>query len=158
MKILVCISKTPDTTTKISFKDNNTTFDTSNVQYIINPYDEWYALVRAIELKEQNGGTVTTITVGTASGISRCLQTVTAHRVSARDVDWRRGRRLPFCRRRHSHRRVIVAKPLDRLGAGWYGPRGLRGFCGLRGLHSLFGERWSRAGAKGAPRRTPCVM
>ena len=48
------------------------------------------------------------------------------------------------CRRRHSHRRVIVAKPLDRLGAGWYGPLGLRVFCGLRGLHSLFGERWSR--------------
>ena len=67
MKILVCISKTPDTTSKISFTDNNTKFDTSNVQYIINPYDEWYALVRAIELKEQNGGTVTTITVGTAS-------------------------------------------------------------------------------------------
>ena len=55
MKILVCISKTPDTTSKISFTDNNTKFDTSNVQYIINPYDEWYALVRAIELKEQNG-------------------------------------------------------------------------------------------------------
>ena len=67
MKILVCISKTPDTTSKISFTDNNTKFDTSNVQYIINPYDEWYALVRAIELKEQNGGTVTTITVGTAA-------------------------------------------------------------------------------------------
>ena len=67
MKILVCISKTPDTTTKISFKDNNTVFDTSNVQYIINPYDEWYALVRAIELKEQNGGSVTTITVGSVA-------------------------------------------------------------------------------------------
>ena len=66
MKILVCVSKTPDTTTKISFTDNDTKFDTNNVQYIINPYDEWYALVRAIELKESNGGSVTTITVGLA--------------------------------------------------------------------------------------------
>ena len=66
MKILVCVSKTPDTTTKISFTDNNSQFDTNNVQYIINPYDEWYALVRAIELKESNGGSVTTITVGLA--------------------------------------------------------------------------------------------
>ena len=52
MKILVCISKTPDTTAKIAFTDNNTKFDTNGVQWIINPYDEWYALVRAIELKE----------------------------------------------------------------------------------------------------------
>jgi len=52
MKILVCISKTPDTTAKIAFTGNNTKFDTAGVQWIINPYDEWYALVRAIELKE----------------------------------------------------------------------------------------------------------
>ncbi|MGN6292877.1 MAG: electron transfer flavoprotein subunit beta/FixA family protein [Chitinophagaceae bacterium] len=54
MKILVCISKTPDTTAKITFTDNNTKFDTNGVQWIINPYDEWYALVRAIELKEKD--------------------------------------------------------------------------------------------------------
>ena len=66
MKLLVCISKTPDTTSKINFTDNNTVFDKTNVQYIVNPYDEWYALVRAIELKEQFGGEVTTITVGAA--------------------------------------------------------------------------------------------
>lgn len=65
MKILVCISKAPDTTTKIAFKDNNTSFDESNVQYIVNPYDEWYALVRALELKESLGGSVTIIHVGT---------------------------------------------------------------------------------------------
>jgi electron transfer flavoprotein beta subunit len=58
MKILVCISKTPDTTAKIAFTDNNTKFDTAGVQWIINPYDEWYALVRAIELKEANPDTV----------------------------------------------------------------------------------------------------
>lgn len=52
MKILVCISKTPDTTAKITFTDNNTKFAEAGVQFIINPYDEWYSLVRAIELKE----------------------------------------------------------------------------------------------------------
>lgn len=64
MKLLVCISKAPDTTSKIDFTDNNTKFNEAGVQFIVNPYDEWYALVRAIELKEQNGGSVTTITVG----------------------------------------------------------------------------------------------
>ncbi len=67
MKQLVCISKTPETTAKINFKDGNTAFDESGVQFIMNPYDEWYALVRAIELKESLGGTVTVINVGPAS-------------------------------------------------------------------------------------------
>ncbi|HHS95210.1 MAG TPA: electron transfer flavoprotein beta subunit/FixA family protein [Phaeodactylibacter sp.] len=67
MKLLVCVSKTPDTTSKIAFTNNNTAFDTNGVQFIMNPYDEWYALVRALELKEQLGGTVTTITVDDAS-------------------------------------------------------------------------------------------
>lgn len=67
MKLLVCISKAPDTTSKIAFTDGNTKFDENGVQYIVNPYDEWYALVRALELVEANGGTVTTITVGTSS-------------------------------------------------------------------------------------------
>jgi electron transfer flavoprotein beta subunit len=67
LKILVCISKAPDTTTKIAFTENDTKFNEANVQYIINPYDEWYALVRALELTEAQGGTVTTITVGSAT-------------------------------------------------------------------------------------------
>jgi len=67
MNILVCISKAPDTTSKIAFTDGNTKFDENGVQYIVNPYDEWYALVRALELKESNGGNVTIITVGTAA-------------------------------------------------------------------------------------------
>lgn len=66
MKLLVCISKTPETTAKIQFKDNNTVFETAGVQYIMNPYDEWYALVRAIELKEAVGGSVTVLNVGPA--------------------------------------------------------------------------------------------
>jgi electron transfer flavoprotein beta subunit len=66
MKILVCISKAPDTTSKIAFTDSNTAFDTTGVQFIINPYDEWYALVRGLELKEANGGSVTVLNVGGA--------------------------------------------------------------------------------------------
>ena len=66
MKFLVCISKAPDTTTKIEFTDNNTKFKEDGVQFIVNPYDEWYALVRALELKESLGGSVTTVTVGPA--------------------------------------------------------------------------------------------
>ena len=67
MKILVCISKSPDTTSKIAFTDNNSKFDENGVQYIVNPYDEWYALVRALEIKETSGGNVTIITVGAAT-------------------------------------------------------------------------------------------
>src|ERR1041384_5691798 len=67
MKILVCISKTPDTTAKIAFTDNNTKFDANGVQWIINPYDEWYALVRAIELKEKDASAIIhLVTVGAA--------------------------------------------------------------------------------------------
>src|SRR4051812_38547328 len=67
MKILVCISKTPDTTAKIAFSDNNTKFAEAGVQWIINPYDEWYSLVRAIELKEADASTVIhLVTVGGA--------------------------------------------------------------------------------------------
>lgn len=67
MKILVCISKSPDTTSKIAFTNGNTQFDENGVQYIVNPYDEWYALVRGLELKETLGGNVTIIMVGNAA-------------------------------------------------------------------------------------------
>ncbi|MDP5140152.1 MAG: electron transfer flavoprotein subunit beta/FixA family protein, partial [Spirosomaceae bacterium] len=63
MKILVCISSVPDTTSKISFTDNNTTFNQAGIQYIIGPYDD-YALARGVELAEANGGTVTVLNVG----------------------------------------------------------------------------------------------
>lgn len=67
MKILVCISKTPDTTSRIAFKEGNTKFDETGVQWIINPYDEWYSLVRAIELKEKDAAvSITLIHVGGA--------------------------------------------------------------------------------------------
>lgn len=65
MKILVCISVVPDTTAKISFTDGDTKFNKAGVQFIAGPYDD-YALSRAVELKEQSGGTVTVLNVGDA--------------------------------------------------------------------------------------------
>lgn len=65
MKILVCISNVPDTTTKITFNSNNTEFNQSGVQFILNPYDE-LALSRAIELTEGGNGSVTVVNVGMA--------------------------------------------------------------------------------------------
>jgi electron transfer flavoprotein beta subunit len=68
MKILVCITQAPDTTTKISFTDNDTKLNENGVTWIINPYDEWYSLVRAIELKEAGIATdIHIITVGEAN-------------------------------------------------------------------------------------------
>ncbi|HRH37405.1 MAG TPA: electron transfer flavoprotein subunit beta/FixA family protein [Flavobacteriales bacterium] len=65
MKILVLLSQVPDTTARIAFTNDNTQYDGNGVTFIVNPYDEWYALVRALELKEAKGsGSVTTITVG----------------------------------------------------------------------------------------------
>src|SRR6187401_1872045 len=66
MKILVCISNVPDTTTKINFSADNKELVTSGIQYIINPYDE-IALTRALELTEGSGGSVTVINVGDVS-------------------------------------------------------------------------------------------
>ena len=66
MKILVCISNVPDTTTKITFSDDLKSFNPAGVQFIINPYDE-IALTRALELTESQAGTVTVINIGDAS-------------------------------------------------------------------------------------------
>lgn len=63
MKILVCITHVPDTTSKIAFTDGETKFDSNGVQYIIGPYDD-YAIARAVELKESDGAAVTVINVG----------------------------------------------------------------------------------------------
>jgi electron transfer flavoprotein beta subunit len=65
MKILVCITHVPDTTSKIQFTDNNTKFDKTGVQFIIGPYDD-YALARAVEIKDQTGGSLTVLNVGEA--------------------------------------------------------------------------------------------
>jgi electron transfer flavoprotein beta subunit len=62
MKILVCISNVPDTTTKIKLAGDNKSIDLANVQWIINPWDE-LALTRALELKEAPGSKIESITV-----------------------------------------------------------------------------------------------
>lgn len=67
MKILVCITNVPDTTAKITFVDSDTKLNKTGIQFIIGPYDD-YALARAVELKEQHGGTVTVLNVGEAEG------------------------------------------------------------------------------------------
>lgn len=75
MKILVCISKTPDTTTKIAFKEDNKEVNYEGVKFILNPYDE-HALSKAMELKEKHGGEITIIHVGDAEGdqiIRKCF-------------------------------------------------------------------------------------
>jgi len=66
MKILVCISHVPDTTSKINFTENDTKFDSNGVQYVINPYDE-FALTRAMWFKEKQGATITVVNVGTVN-------------------------------------------------------------------------------------------
>jgi len=65
MKILVCISHVPDTTSKINFVNGDTEFDTNGVQYVINPNDE-FGLTRAIWFQEQQGANVTVVHVGGA--------------------------------------------------------------------------------------------
>lgn len=63
MKILVCISHVPDTTSKINFSNGDTEFDTNGVQFVINPNDE-FGLTRAIWFKEKQGATVNVVNVG----------------------------------------------------------------------------------------------
>ncbi len=65
MKILVCISHVPDTTSKINFTNNNAEFDKNGVQFVINPYDE-FCLTRAMWFKEKQGATITVVNVGGA--------------------------------------------------------------------------------------------
>lgn len=91
MKILVCVTSVPDTTTRITFTDNNTKLNKAGVQFITGPYDD-YALSRAVELKEQTGGTVTVLNVGEADTepvIRKCLAIGAddAIRVNADPVD-----------------------------------------------------------------------
>jgi electron transfer flavoprotein beta subunit len=65
MKILVCISHVPDTTSKINFTNEDSQFDTNGVQFVINPNDE-FGLTRAIWFQEQQGATITVVNVGGA--------------------------------------------------------------------------------------------
>jgi electron transfer flavoprotein beta subunit len=64
MKILVCISSVPDTTSKINFTADKSAFDKTGIQWVINPLDE-FALTKAVKLQESQGATVTVVNVGT---------------------------------------------------------------------------------------------
>ena len=66
MKILVCISHVPDTTSKINFSDDNKVFDNQGVQFVINPNDE-FGLTRAMWFKEKQNATVDVINVGSTN-------------------------------------------------------------------------------------------
>jgi electron transfer flavoprotein beta subunit len=91
MKILVCISHVPDTTSKINFTDNDTKFDTNGVQFVINPYDE-FGLTRAMWFKEKQGASIDVVSVGgpeTESTLRKALAigADSAIRVNAAAVD-----------------------------------------------------------------------
>lgn len=75
MKILVCISHVPDTTSKINFSDNDKKFDSNGVQFVINPHDE-FLLTRAMWFKEKQGASITTINVGNPSTESTLRKTL----------------------------------------------------------------------------------
>ena len=72
MKILVCNTQVPDTTTKIVLKDNDSAVNSQGTTFVINPYDEWYALIRALELKE--------------SGIAEAVHLITVGKVDVEPV------------------------------------------------------------------------
>jgi electron transfer flavoprotein beta subunit len=69
MKILVCISNVPDTTTKVKFVDDSKKLDVSGIQWVINPWDE-LALTRALELKDDASNGIQSVTVGHVGLIS----------------------------------------------------------------------------------------
>lgn len=89
MNLLVCVSKTPDTTARVSFSADGKTFNSDGVSFIMNPYDEWYALVRAVELVEANGGEITIINVGPASNdiVIRKALAIGGHQAVRIDTD-----------------------------------------------------------------------
>lgn len=75
MKILVCISQVPDTTSKINFIEDNKAFDTQGITYVINPNDE-FGLTKSIRLQQQEGAEVVVVSVGDASAdaiLRKCL-------------------------------------------------------------------------------------
>jgi len=69
MKVLVCISNVPDTTTKVKFVDNFQKLDVSGIQWVINPWDE-LALTRALELKDEAANAVQSVTVAHVGAVS----------------------------------------------------------------------------------------
>jgi electron transfer flavoprotein beta subunit len=88
MKILFLMSSVPDTTSKINFTDNDTKFDESGIQYVINPHDE-FGLTKAMQIKEKVGGEVVALHVGTAKSepVIRKVLAIGADRAVRIDAD-----------------------------------------------------------------------
>jgi electron transfer flavoprotein beta subunit len=108
MKILVCISHVPDTTSKINFSDDNKLFDNQGVQFVINPNDE-FGLTRAMWFKEKQNATVDVINVGLSNTEPTLRKTLAigadkAIRIDADPLDGF------FCRKANS--RLYFFKPL----------------------------------------------
>lgn len=87
MKILVCISNVPDTTTKIKLTENNTRIDTAGIQWVINPWDE-LSLTRALELKEDAGAGITQVSVANV-GLAGAEPTIRKALAIGADDAWR---------------------------------------------------------------------
>ena len=135
MKILVCISHVPDTTSKINFVNGDSEFDTNGVQYVINPNDE-FGLTRAIWFQEQQAATVTVVNVGGAD-------TDMGHQVHSWPAGWA-----------YQQLAGSAVEPLpsgDRAGAG--SPSGGGGGGGHLWLADLGGRQCPGNGAasRGAP-------
>ncbi len=88
MKILFLMSSVPDTTSKINFTDNDTKFDETGIQYVINPHDE-FGLTKAMQIKEKLGGEVVVLNVGSAKTepVIRKVLAIGADRAVRIDVD-----------------------------------------------------------------------
>ena len=100
MKILVCISHVPDTTSRINFTEENSKFDTNGVQFVINPNDE-FGLTKAVWMKESNGANVTVLTVGDLSAetilrkcvhCGMCNATCPTYGINGDELEGPRGR------------------------------------------------------------------
>ena len=85
MNIVVVIKQTPDTETLIRIAPNNNQIVTSDIKWIINPYDE-FAIEAALRLKEKHGGTVTVISYG-PQRVVEALRTVSGHGRRRRGAD-----------------------------------------------------------------------
>lgn len=64
MKIFVCVSLVPDSTTKVKISDSKKSIDENGVSFVLNPYDE-FAVEEALKIREKNGGEIVSISFGT---------------------------------------------------------------------------------------------
>ncbi len=91
MKILLMLSVVPDTTSKINFTADNTKFDTTGIQWVINPHDE-FSLTKAMQIKEKTGAELHVVHVGPKINESVIRKTLAigadrAYRIDAEPTD-----------------------------------------------------------------------